>query len=63
MFHAFFDLESEPDPHPKKMLLRPCFGAGGNFYAFVECWRNNFRTKFYHIQWLEYFRNRRFKYV
>ena len=44
MFHALFDLESEPDPHPNKKLLRPCVRAGGN--GFVECWQNNFRTNF-----------------
>ena len=27
MFHALFDLESEPDPHPNKKLLRPCVCA------------------------------------
>ena len=49
MFHAFFYLESEPDHHPNKMLLRPCVCAGGNFYGFAESWRNNFRTKHYII--------------
>ena len=62
MFHALFDLESDPDPHPNKKLLRPCVRAGGNFYRFLQCWRNNFRTNFiiYSLQCLEYFRNRRF---
>ena len=42
MFHALFDLESEPDPHPKSYCDRVC--AGGN--GFVECWQNTFRTNF-----------------
>ena len=33
MFHALFDLESEPDPHPNKKLLRPCLCRRKRF-----CW-------------------------
>ena len=36
MFHALFDLESEPDPHPNGKLLRPCVRADGNFFRFVD---------------------------